>query len=119
MSPHDPRDRRRGRDQDYTGPERRDPRHDLHNQNLRRFQEIEAQMAKFAERLTPIELELRDNTTVTKEVRELMELGRYAFKFFGWIYVFGKWAISFAAAVVAAWGVFQTFFHIGGPPGRP
>jgi hypothetical protein len=112
-----PRDRRHGWDPDYTGPERRDHSHDLHNQNLRRFQEIEAQLAKGGRRMEAIERELRDNTSVTREVRELMELGRSGFKVLGWLGVAAKWVGSLAAAAAAVWALVYAATHGGKPPG--
>lgn len=101
---------------DDTDRERRDRRNDLHSQNLRRFQEIESQLARGAERMAALERELRDNTTVTREVRELMELGRNGFKVLGWLGVAAKWVGSLAAAAAAVWALVYAAMH-GKPPG--
>ena len=104
-------------DTDQAGRPGRDRRNDLHSQNLRRFEEIEAQLAKGAERMTAIERELRDNTTVTREVRELMELGRNGFKVLGWLGIAAKWVGSLAAAAAAVWALVYAAMHGGKPPG--
>jgi hypothetical protein len=103
-------------DTDQAGRPGRDRRNDLHSQNLRRFAEIEAQMAKGAERMEAIERELRDNTQVTREVRELMVLGRNGFKVLGWFGIAAKWVGSLAAAVAAVWALVYAALH-GKPPG--
>lgn len=106
MSP----DRRHGYDPDYTGPERRRPMsNEWHAQNLRRFKEID-------DRMKAMELELRENTRTTREVRELMELARSGFKVLGWFGSFVKWVGGLSAAAVAIWGLVYTFTHGGQLP---
>lgn len=100
------RERRHGYDSDYTGPERRNAHRDLHSQNGRRFKEID-------DRMKAIEDELRENTTVTREVKELMEIGRSGFKVLGWIGVLAKWISAIAGAALALWGL----WHGVKPPG--
>lgn len=116
-------ERRHGRDDEYSGPERRrrglteGNLHDLHV--IRRFESIEDRLDKGSERMKAIELELRDNTTTTREVRDLLEIGRSGFKVLGWMGVLAKWIAAVAGAAAAIWGL----LHLGDaggvkPPGH-
>jgi hypothetical protein len=104
-------------DTDKAGRPGHDRLYELHIENLRRFSEIDAQFAKGAERMAAIERELQNNTQVTREVRELMELGRNGFKVLGWFGVAAKWVGSLAAAVAAVWALVYAAMHGGKPPG--
>jgi len=89
---------------------------DLHALHvIRRFESIEARLDRGSDRMQAIELELRDNTTTTREVRELLELGRNGFKVLGWIGTVARWLTAIAAAAAAIWGL----FHMGDAGGKP
>ena len=79
---------------------------ELHAQNLQRFSELEA-------RMKALEVELRENTTTTREVRELMEVARSGFKVLGWLGIAAKWITAIAGAAAALWAL----WHGVKPPG--
>ena len=92
---------------------------DLHALHvIRRFEAIEDRLDRGSDRMKAIELELRDNTATTKEVRELLELGRNGFKVLGWIGTAARWVAAIAAAAAAVWGLFHLGDGGGRPPGR-
>lgn len=83
-----------------------------------------AQLSEFAvmhkatdKRLDKIEIDLADNTKVTREVRELLDTFKGGMKVLGWLGTGMKWAGSIAAAVFsiyAAWHAFRTGNFPGG-----
>jgi hypothetical protein len=114
-------ERRHGREDDYSGPERRRRgvgEADLHALHvIRRFEAIEDRLDRGSERMKALELELQANTATTREVRELMELGRNGFKVLGWLGGAAKWLGGLAAAGGAIWTAFYMATHGGKPPG--
>jgi len=122
-------ERRHGPDEMYTGPERRQrsdaaeaPRQiteaDLHALHIiRRFEAIEGRLDRGSDRMRSIELELRENTTTTREVRDLLEIGRSGFKVLGWFGKAVKWFGGLAAAGGALWTAIYMATHGGKPPG--
>lgn len=81
---------------------------------IRRFEAIEDRLDRGSDRMKAIEVELRENTDTTKEVRELLEVGRSGFKVLGWIGVAAKWLGGVAVAVGAIWSL----LHGVQPPGK-
>lgn len=79
---------------------------------------IEDRLDRGSDRMKAIEDELRQNTDTTREVRELMELGRSGFKVLGFFGVAAKWVGAIAAAFVSVWGLIYTITHGGKPPGN-
>lgn len=67
-----------------------------------RLNAIEAQQRAMA-------VNLAANTTITQEVKELLELGRSAFKLADYIGRFVRWTCGIAAAVGAAYAAWQAF----------
>lgn len=116
-------ERRRGHDDDYTGAERRRrgvSAGDLHSMHvIRRFESIEDRLDRGSDRMKAIEIELHENTKTTKEVRELLELGRNGFKVLGYLGTAAKWVTAIAAAVAAVWTLYLTFKNGGPPPSPP
>jgi hypothetical protein len=84
---------------------------------IRRFEAIEDRLDRGSDRMKAIELELRDNTTVTKEVRELMAAARGGLRVLGWFGKAVKWAGGLAAAGGALWTAVYMATHGGKPPG--
>lgn len=122
----DGHERRHGRDDDYTGPERRGHggaarpvrESDLDvAAMLGRFAAIETRLDRGSERMASIEADLRANTEVTREVRDLMEMGRALFRLADLMGRGAKWLGGIAAAIVAIWGAIYTATHGGKPPG--
>lgn len=68
----------------------------------RRLNAIEAQQRVMA-------VNLAANTTITQEVKELLEMGRTAFKLADYIGRFVRWTCGLAAAAAAAYAAWQTF----------
>lgn len=81
---------------------------------IRRFEAIEDRLDRGSDRMKAIEQELRENTDTTKEVRELLEVGRSGFKVLGWMGAAAKWLGGVAVAVGAIWSV----LHGVQPPGK-
>jgi hypothetical protein len=91
---------------------------DLHALHvIRRFEAIEDRLDRGSDRMKAIELELRDNTATTKEVRELLELGRSGLKALGWFGKAVKWIGGLFAAGGAIWSAIYMATHGGKPPG--
>lgn len=80
-----------------------------------RLDEINDRLNRGSERMSSIETELRSNTDTTRDVRELMELGRNGFKVLGHIGTAVKWLGGIAAALVACWSLYQAWKN-GTPP---
>lgn len=120
----DGHERRHGPDDDYTGPERRHAAARPVREGdldvaamLGRFAAIETRLDRGSERMASIEADLRANTEVTREVRDLMEMGRALFRLADLMGRGAKWLGGIAAAIVAIWGAIYTATHGGKPPG--
>jgi hypothetical protein len=125
--PWDGHERRARRDDDYTGPERRGhtkPTRQVREGDLDvaailgRFAAIENRLDRGSERMASIEADLRANTEVTREVRDLMEMGRVLFRLADLMGRGAKWLGGIATAILAVWGAFYTATHGGKPPGH-
>lgn len=119
-------ERLNGPDDDYTGLERRGqagPVRPVREGDLDvaamlgRFAAIETRLDRGSERMACIEADLRANTEVTREVRDLMEMGRALFRLADLMGRGAKWLSGIAAAVVAIWGAIYTATHGVKPPG--
>jgi hypothetical protein len=94
--------------------ERRDPealvtRADLHA--LR--EDVQRQLANGDLRMTSIESELRMNTSVTADIRALLEAGRTGLKVLGAIGFAAQWAAKIGAAVLTLYAAYQAVRHGG------
>lgn len=83
-----------------------------------------AQLAEYAvqahqvdKRLGEIEVSLAENTTITGEVRELMQSVKGGMKVLGWIGAAGKWLGGLAGAAVAIYTAWYAATHGGDLPG--
>ncbi len=87
----------------------------MDQEDRERISAIEARLKKGDERMGAIETELAENTTVTKEIKDMLDMARAGLKVLGGIGSAAKWLGALAAAIVAIW----TFIHTiknGGPP---
>lgn len=73
-----------------------------------RIGEIERRMNLNAENIESIKINLKNNTTATDEVLEIIRMGKSFFKFAGIIGAFLKWAVAIAAGVGAAYVAWKT-----------
>lgn len=92
--------------------ERRDPdapvtRADLVN--------VQRQLATGDLRMTAIEVELRNNTDLTADVKALLEAARVGLKVLGWMGSAATWAAKIATAIGAVYAAWQLIKH-GSPP---
>jgi len=66
-------------------------------------------------RMTAIELELRNNTQLTAEVREILAFARTGLRVLGAIGMAASWFAKIAAGIGAAYALYQALRH-GTPP---
>lgn len=81
----------------YTGEERRKDWHTPDNCP------VKTKIVTDSQRIDRIEEELSENTKATKEVLEIIQMGKGFFKTIGVIGFVIKWLAGIAAAVFAAW----------------
>lgn len=70
-------------------------------------------------RLGEMERELKDNTAITQEVRDLLNTFRGGFKVLGWLGTAATWVGRIAAAAMAIWGAWYAITHHGELPHKP
>jgi len=70
---------------------------------------VDARLARGDERMGAIETELRANTEITSQVRDLLEVARGGLRALGWLGVGAKWVAGLAGAAVAIWHAIQKF----------
>jgi hypothetical protein len=92
--------------------DRRDPdapvtRSDLAN--------VQRQLASGDLRMNAIESELRNNTSLTADVKALLDAARVGLKVIGWLGTAAVWAGKIAAGVGALYAAWQLIRH-GAPP---
>lgn len=78
-------------------------------------EEIQRQLAALGLRMGATESELRMNTSVTADVRALLEAARVGLRVLGAIGTAVQWAAKIAGAAAAIYAAFQFLKH-GGPP---
>lgn len=78
----------------------------------RRMQAIEDRLRDFEKIQEDLGVELKANTAVTAELRDIMAAARLGFKVIGWIGTLAKWAVALAVPVYALIHTIKT----GGPP---
>ncbi len=71
---------------------------------------IDARLLEGDRRMEAIELSLRENTDITRDIRDAVVAGRVATRFI-------KWAGAVAIAVVCLYQAWATLIHGPGPPG--
>ena len=91
-----------------------------------RLQAIDARLDRGAERmeqqsaaLNKLAAELKSNSEVTDEIRQLLTLGRNGLKVLGWLGEAAKWIGKLAAAGAAIYGFFYAIKHGGHLPPKP
>lgn len=80
-----------------------------------RLQSIEERLQRGADRMDEMQEELSANTTVTTEVRDLLQTAKGGLKVLGWIGSFVKWAGGIAAGLAAIWALLQAALHNHAP----
>lgn len=83
-----------------------------------RLAAIERRLQRGSERMSDIEADVAENTAITREVRDLLQLGRNGLRILGALGTGAKWLASLIAACGAAWGVL-TAARPGVPPHPP
>jgi hypothetical protein len=92
--------------------ERRDPDAPVTRADLAH---VQRQLAAGDSRMATIEAELKTNTNLTEDVKDLLNAARVGLKVLGWIGTAAVWAGKIAAAIAAMWGAWQLMRH-GSPP---
>lgn len=73
---------------------------------------IKVRLDKGDVRMDRMESSITENTSLTKEIKDLMEIGRAGFKVLGWIGIAAKWIAAIAAAGASVYAL----FHHSAPP---
>lgn len=68
-------------------------------------------------RLRQLEQQLSDNTTITSEVRDLLQAAKAGMKVLGWLGAVAKWCGGVAGACVAIYTAWYAATHGGDLPG--
>lgn len=92
--------------------ERRDPEAHVTRADLAG---VQRQLNEGHLRMTAIELELRNNTQLTAEVREILAFARTGLRVLGAIGTAASWLGKIAIGVGAIWTLYQAIRH-GTPP---
>lgn len=71
--------------------------------------ELKEQMSALMDKHTKLQEQVTANQTILTEIKDVLDTGRAAFKFFGAVGAFMKWVAVVAAGVAAAFGL----AHIG------
>ncbi len=69
-------------------------------------------------RLTAVEADMKRNTALTQEIRDIMTAAKVGFKVLGGIGTAVKWAGMIAGAAVALYSAGYALMHGGLPPGK-
>ncbi len=69
----------------------------------RRLDAGDVRMTSIEERLAELRSELRANTDLTRDIREVLETGRALFRFAAWVARISAWLAPIVAATAAAW----------------
>lgn len=80
------------------------------------IEQIQRQLTDGGTRMTAIESELRMNTSVTADVRALLDAARVGLKVLGALGTAATWAAKIAGAAVALYAAWQAIKHGGTPP---
>ncbi len=94
--------------------ERRDPTALVTREDLGH---VQRQLAAGGDRMTAIERDIKANTELTAEVKDLLNAAKLGLKVLGWIGVFAVWVGKIATAAITLWGLFQLIRH--GAPTPP
>ncbi len=83
-----------------------------------RLAAIEQRLQRGDDRMGTIERNVAENTAITREIHEILQLGRNGLRILGALGTATKWLASLIAACGAAWGVL-TAARPGVPPHPP
>lgn len=72
-----------------------------------RLAAIEKRLERGSERMAAIEMGMAENTRITRDVHELLELGRNGLRVLGYLGVAARWVGGIAAAVAAVFGAWH------------
>lgn len=75
---------------------------------------IRSRLEEGTVRMDRMEAEIKANTDLTREMRDLMEVGRAGFKVLGWVGHAAKWVAGVGAAVTAIYAAWHAIVN-GGP----
>lgn len=89
----------------------------VEKQDRDRIAAIEAQLVDGSKRMDRMQEELTSNTEVTREIRDILAMGRTGLKVLGGLGTFAKWLGGIAGACAAIWSFFYMLTH-GGPPNK-
>ena len=82
-----------------------------------RIAAIERQLQDGKERMDAMQIELSANTTITREIREILDVGRSGLKVLGGLAAVARWVGALAVAIGSVWGLIYGARH-GVPPGK-
>lgn len=99
---------------EYPLQDRRDPDAPVTRADLA---DVQRQLASGDLRMNAIEVELRNNTDLTADVKALLDAARVGLKVIGWIGTVAVWAGKIAAGIGAVYAAWQLIRH-GGPPSK-
>jgi hypothetical protein len=80
-----------------------------------RIASIEQQLRDGKERMDAMQAELSDNTTVTREIREMLDMGRAGLRVLGALGAVAKWLGAIAMGIGSIWALVQAV-KTGTPP---
>lgn len=85
----------------------------------RRFKAGDEKMGQLASGLGTVSRDLKANTQITQEIRDIFAAVRSGFKVLGWLGTAAHWIGKIALAVGAIAGAWWAIFHGGRPPSSP
>jgi hypothetical protein len=80
-----------------------------------RLDAIEQRLQRGSEHMALIDGAIAENTTLTREVRDVLDAFKGGMKVLGWLGTGMGWLGKIAAAVVAIWGFIYAITHNGSP----
>lgn len=81
-----------------------------------RITAVDERLDKGSRRMELFETELRENTTATLEIRDILQAARVGLKVLGGIGIAAKWLGTLAAAALAIWTFVYALLHNGATP---
>jgi len=112
-----PIERRQGQD-DYRGPERRHAKLSVEVQLLELAKTVEGiddRLKSGVARMDNMQAELKTNSAITNDVKEILDASRSGLKALGALGVVAAWVTKIGIAVGVLWGLYVAFKN-GKPP---
>lgn len=81
-----------------------------------RLAAIERRLDRGSERMGAIESDVAENTAITREIRELLELCRSGLRILGYLGAVARWAMPIVGLCGVAYGWYQAIRHGSAPP---